>query len=660
MSHLLKTFLLAAFLIPHSSFLFAQHPAWHQYTTADGLPSNEVYQMLQDSRGFLWFATDLGVCRFNGYEFHRPVDTSTYASNAAFKLAEDAQGRIWFNRLNSSVWFIENDTVRCWKYNPIIKQYQGKFFNLGSLIVVKSGAVWIQLPNLGILVVQPDGSHQVLPSLGGNKHIFATVEGKAICGNEYGVNPNEMQGFTPEIFRWQNARLLSLGRLRFDVKQLKKLKTTGVWQLRNGDIIYNFQQTFYLFHDNRLIWTGVKDIFVNDIFEDSEGALLLASRDGDNRGLLYFRSLQHFLRNEFTNILPDHNVVCTLRDNEGGWWVTTTDAGVFYCKNPGLKIFDTSSGLPFDDVQSITSDEQATIFVGLRPKGVYAIQQQGTLVTPLPTPSGWVNSDQSLLRFDPETQRLWFNPFLCFLEKNRWKTITYERPKPLELALISAKKISTSHSERLWWASSFQDFFSIDPVEGTAVQYKTDSSKYYRTHSVAQDFEGNIWVATEGDGLRIWRNNHYEPPPFDHPALRYPVRLLEILPDSTLLLSLRGGGLLFRRKNGEFTHMTVKDGLSTDWLSELDITPEGVIYASSNAGLNILRPRGNGVWDIETLNTKHGLPSNQVNDVTWLGEELWVATDRGIARFQEKPAACSRPNTFAGAVCCEQSGHCFF
>ena len=52
----------------------------------------------------------------------------------------------------------------------------------------------------------------------------------------------------------------------------------------------------------------------------------------------------------------------------------------------------------------------------------------------------------------------------------------------------------------------------------------------------------------------------------------------------------------------------------------------------------------NGLWRIETLTVKHGLPSNQVNDVAQLGDEIWVATDHGIARFREKPAPVPMPS----------------
>ena len=39
------------------------------YTIKDGLPSNEVYDVIQDNLGYIWLTTYNGFCRFDGYEF---------------------------------------------------------------------------------------------------------------------------------------------------------------------------------------------------------------------------------------------------------------------------------------------------------------------------------------------------------------------------------------------------------------------------------------------------------------------------------------------------------------------------------------------------------------------------------------------------------------
>lgn len=63
-----KNLFLLIFLI-FPATLFSQVINFKNYSTKDGLPSNEVYQVIQDSKGYMWFATDFGVSRFDGYNF---------------------------------------------------------------------------------------------------------------------------------------------------------------------------------------------------------------------------------------------------------------------------------------------------------------------------------------------------------------------------------------------------------------------------------------------------------------------------------------------------------------------------------------------------------------------------------------------------------------
>src|ERR1700689_1403435 len=49
--------------------LGAEHLPIRTYTTADGLPADQVQRISIDSRGFVWFATPEGVSRFDGYRF---------------------------------------------------------------------------------------------------------------------------------------------------------------------------------------------------------------------------------------------------------------------------------------------------------------------------------------------------------------------------------------------------------------------------------------------------------------------------------------------------------------------------------------------------------------------------------------------------------------
>ncbi|HUN17848.1 MAG TPA: two-component regulator propeller domain-containing protein [Saprospiraceae bacterium] len=74
--------------------VYAQQPAYLNYSVKDGLPSNTVYCSFQDSKGYIWLGTDRGVVRYDGYQFTVYTTTDGLADNMVFDIYEDSKNRI--------------------------------------------------------------------------------------------------------------------------------------------------------------------------------------------------------------------------------------------------------------------------------------------------------------------------------------------------------------------------------------------------------------------------------------------------------------------------------------------------------------------------------------------------------------------------------------
>ncbi|MFT5970079.1 MAG: ligand-binding sensor domain-containing protein, partial [Flavobacteriales bacterium] len=66
MPFIARIIFLSLFVLFSSNEGIAQSYQFVNFSVEDGLPSNEVYEVIQDSKGFMWFATDRGVARYNG------------------------------------------------------------------------------------------------------------------------------------------------------------------------------------------------------------------------------------------------------------------------------------------------------------------------------------------------------------------------------------------------------------------------------------------------------------------------------------------------------------------------------------------------------------------------------------------------------------------
>ncbi|WP_152487271.1 sensor histidine kinase [Winogradskyella psychrotolerans] len=91
------------------SFSFAQQ--YTNYATKDGLPSNHVYTIMQDAKGFMWFLTDKGMVRYNGKTFKTFTTKQGLPNNDVWDAFPTPDGKIWYLSKSTHLGYIENDSV---------------------------------------------------------------------------------------------------------------------------------------------------------------------------------------------------------------------------------------------------------------------------------------------------------------------------------------------------------------------------------------------------------------------------------------------------------------------------------------------------------------------------------------------------------------------
>ena len=88
-----------------------------------GMSSNLVYDIFQDSKGFMWFATGEGISRFDGLQV-KLYQSDKYTYSGVSNINQDYLGRIWFQDFNGSIYYIENENIKAftpYKANGFLK-----------------------------------------------------------------------------------------------------------------------------------------------------------------------------------------------------------------------------------------------------------------------------------------------------------------------------------------------------------------------------------------------------------------------------------------------------------------------------------------------------------------------------------------------------------
>lgn len=89
-------------------------------TVQDRLPSHRVLCLCQDQRGFMWFGTEEGLCRYDGYsfvEFFADInDPYSLRNNAIRSIVEDQFGNLWIGTDGGGLHYFDQETWRFYSY----------------------------------------------------------------------------------------------------------------------------------------------------------------------------------------------------------------------------------------------------------------------------------------------------------------------------------------------------------------------------------------------------------------------------------------------------------------------------------------------------------------------------------------------------------------
>lgn len=124
----------------------------------DGLSNNKVNCVLQDKAGFIWFGTEDGLNRFDGYEFKvfRPSsEKNSIVSKDIWSLYEDEEGNIWIGSKNGDVIKFDYLTQKfsSWKIEEITKNDN----SVTAIYVDRKKNVWVGTYQQGLFKFDQSG-----------------------------------------------------------------------------------------------------------------------------------------------------------------------------------------------------------------------------------------------------------------------------------------------------------------------------------------------------------------------------------------------------------------------------------------------------------------------------------------------------------------------
>ena len=610
----------------------AQSFHFRQYSVNDGLPASQTYDLLEDSKGYIWIGTENGVSRFNGYEFTNYGTEDGLTNDVVFRLSEDYQGRIWCGTYLNNLCYFEGDSIYAFEHNDQLTDLVGlsvvRTFHVSDDDSVRYGLLYGGLVNMSI----GDGGFTHYDSLPGFEfgHGFHLLDSTASTYTITAKSGVSRQIGEPCVLRIKVPRFDLDTLVQFSEDVLANLSGSG-FGLYSGDdeaVLVSGTQLIVVKSSGEFVLKTAPSRCIN-IYRDREGSIWLGCfKDG------VYVYPNGDLDAEPEHYLEDESVSSILQDREGSFWFTTTESGIYYASPPGVINLDSKIGLGGEHISTISGYGDLA-YVGYGSGMVDAIDVS---TFELKGQFKGVRAGNSVVGMEviPERNKLYVAGVYSY-----WSKSLSSLDTPIDEFFFTAF-LDLDYQNDTLWTISHAGVGYLDDED--ILQLKLQNFGYDRMSTMWHDERGELYVGSLR-GL-VW-SHHDSLVALDvkYPALSNRIEQIEVAPNGTMVLASRGVGLIFW--DGKRTwSLTTDHGLSSNALKSLTWENDTILWVGSNRGVSRLRL---GVHDTSVVNytQRSGLVSEEVQDLGIFADKLWIGTRGGLSILD---LSLSAPNEVAPPV----------
>jgi ligand-binding sensor domain-containing protein/signal transduction histidine kinase len=593
-----------------------------------GLSQSSARVILQDSRGFLWFGTEDGLNRYDGYNFKTfkpdPDVSSSLSDRWINSIVEDDQGYIW----------VATNQGGISRYDPGTQQFT-------RFLHDEKNPSSLSDNHVNVLYKDKDG------------RIWAgTYSGLDLFDPE----TNSFKNYVREPSKAEGG--LTGKNITAIFQDNRGIFWIGTWAggLNRFDAL---SKTFTSYQSNPEVQNTLSDDHVTAITQGRNNSLWIGTVTGLNQFEPDSGNFVRFYHSDKNEQSLSSNMVTALKvDSTGNVWIGT-NKGLDRLSEAGKRFIHYRNdptyvrSLSRDEILSIYEDRGGVLWFGTRGGGVNKYDRQrdnfayyrhdpadnrslsSNIITPIFVDSDgyvWIGTDMGLDRFTKSTNQ-----------------VIHYRNDPNKPSSIISNDILSLYEDQdgVLWIGTGNGLDRFDRNSFSFKHYQRDpedpaSLSANRIYKVFVDSQNNLWVGTAAGLDRLDRETnkfiHYRPQVENANSLSGPY-VNSIIEDSDGKLwvgTFESGLNRLDPKLGKFTRFRYdprdKTSLSNDAIQAIYQDKKGRIWiGTGGGGLNLYHPDSNSfTYFLE----KDGLPNGVVYGILEDPKgNLWMSTNFGISRF---------------------------
>jgi len=584
----------------------------------DGLPGPNVYYALQDSKGYIWLATDRGVSRFNGYEFETFDSDDGLPDNTVFEIFEDHLGRIWFAPFNLELAYYENGKIYTYKHNDVILDHAQAYDVASFIHVTKEKKLYLGVYQKGVLCIDSLGQVEVFKNENQeykSMSVAFTIDGTTYPSS-FTSSDNGMNGI--------ETITIGTGTTRKHRPIDINLSPRPVIANLNDKLIFGGRLDLLSWQQDQITLKAFNEWVLN-LYVDKAGDLWVSLR---NDGLLRFPKGD--LKRKPKLYFPGTTVTYILEDHEGGMWFCTEGSGLYYTATLAINQYGEGTEQASKNINTLAIGRENELFFGSNDGKLDHITGDSIhtyLISPGdPRQPEYIRN----IYYDEEENKLEFISagMLTIMDLNLTPPV-YNSPIPL----IRGFPFLFKDSESRIWLGNKREILGLNPLYEPQQVLKFEekhSVSSNRLGALDKDAKGNLLVGTYAgfymaeDGVLKHQG---------HRNAFFNSRITAILSTQNgIYIGSRSQGLALWRGN-TIKVLDKSNGLQSSQINAIAQDAEGRIWLASNTGLDQVSIDATQNWEVKHYGPEHGIPSKEINCLLVHEGIIWMGTTSGLLCF---------------------------
>ncbi len=635
--------------------VYAQYIPFDNYTGANGLPSNLIYDIEQDQQGYLWLATQSGAVKFDGYNFHTYTIENGLPDNNVVDVFIDKKSQKWLATESSGLAIISNNSIRKLNTeNGLVSDY--------ALAISEDtyGNIWY-LSHEGISLIKPDTTVNFNEynneEIGKIISFYVASDGKvwfSIIGSLF--------YFDNELHRVEDPQFHSV-----TVHSITEDRPGSLWFATDKKGIIHVTE-------------GDTTIFDRGNFLKSNTSLCVipAGYDTVIASTSYSTGIYRIVNNRVDKVLEcpelDDVINQILYDSRGRIWAKTQRNGIILLEgNVSIHITE-KNNLVYNNILRIFEDSNSNIWIattnGLSKYGkvIFQIFNEGFINNDIVIQSIAESHNTIFLGTTSGLNILWNNKVIRQYDSRNGLPVKPDVPSILPESqdriwigtYFGLTLLNNGQTTRIPYTEIFkraEDEWATDLINLDGIIYcatgqgliRYDQHKYYQytiddgladnnVWNIASDKYKNIWCAT-WNGLSIFDGENFHNYGIEE-GLPYDYCNDIAFDQEGIAWIATDKGISKVKLNADWSitciNISAHEGLQSDIIFSILADKQGFIWAGHNMGLDRINPNN---FNITHYGALEGFLPGETSlgaAITTSGDELWFGTVKGAVKYMPK------------------------